>query len=54
MGGGEGVHDGPFGLGGEEEEDLPAIGAGPVPAISRVRVPAPRVSTTRMGMQLPD
>ena len=39
--------------GGEEEEELPAIGAGPVPAVGRVRVPTPRVSTARMGMQLP-
>ena len=29
------------------------IGACPVPAISRVRVLTPRVSTARMGMQLP-
>ena len=44
--------DGP-GAGEEEEEELPAISAGPVPAVSRVRVPTPCVSTTRMGMQLP-
>ena len=37
--------------GGEEEEELPAIGASPVPADSRERVPTPRVSTTRIGMQ---
>ena len=37
----------------EEEEELPAIGAGPVPAVSRVRVPTPRVSTAQIGMQLP-
>ena len=37
-----------WGGGGEE---LPAIGAGPVPVVSRVRVPTPRVSTTRIGMQ---
>ena len=34
-----------------EEEELPAIGASPVPADSRERVPTPRVSTTRIGMQ---
>ena len=33
------------------EEELPAIGASPVPADSRERVPTPRVSTTRIGMQ---
>ena len=44
MGGG-----GVGGNGGEEEE-LPAIGAGPVPTVSQVRVPTPRV-TTRIGMQ---
>ena len=44
----------PKGGGGVEEEELPAIGAGPVPANSRDRVPTPRVSTTRIGMQLPD
>ena len=32
-------------------EALPAIGAGPVPADSRERVPTPRVSTTRIEMQ---
>ena len=41
---------------GEEEEELPAIGAGPVPADSRGRVPTAHVTTptTRIGMQLPD
>ena len=39
--------------GGEKEEELPAIGAGPVPAVSWVRVPTPRVSIARIGMQLP-
>ena len=34
-----------------EEEELLAIGAGPVPVDSRERVPTPRVSTTRIGMQ---
>ena len=39
-------------VGGEdEEEELPAIGASPVPADSRERVPTPRVSTTPIGMQ---
>ena len=37
------------GAGGEEA--LPAIGASPVRADSRERVPTPRVSTTRIGMQ---
>ena len=36
---------------GGEEEELPAIGASPVPAVGRERVPTPRVSTTRTGMQ---
>ena len=36
---------------GGEEEELPVIGASPVPADSRERVPTPRVSTTRIGMQ---
>ena len=34
-------------------EELPAIGAGPVAVDSRERVPTPRVSTTRIGMQEP-
>ena len=38
---------------GEEDEEVPAIGAGPGPDVSRVRVPTPRVSTARIGMQLP-
>ena len=42
---------GGFEEGEEEEEVLPAIGAGPVPADSRERVPTPRVSTTWIGMQ---
>ena len=39
---------------GEEKEELPAIGAGPEPAVSRERVHTPRISTTQIGMQLPD
>ena len=39
---------------GEEEEELPAISAGPMPAVGQGRVPTPRVSTTRIGMQLPE
>ena len=44
----------PYSEGGGGEELL-AIGAGAVPAVSRVRVrvPTPRVSTARIGMQLP-
>ena len=38
---------------GEEEKELPAVGAGPVPAVSRVRVSTPRVYSARIGMQLP-
>ena len=34
-----------------EEEELPGIGADPVPANSWERVPTPRVSTTRINMQ---
>ena len=50
-------HDGHFGLEGVEGsrggggEELPAIGASPVLADSWERVPTPRVSTTRIGMQ---
>ena len=39
------------GVGGEREEELPVIGAGPLPTDRRERVPTPRVSTTRIGMQ---
>ena len=35
----------------EEEEELPAIAVSPMLADSRERVPTPRVSTTRIGMQ---
>ena len=37
--------------GGGGEEELPAIGAGPVPADSWERVPTPCVSTKRIEMQ---
>ena len=37
----------PYQNGGEEEEELPALGADPMPAGSRERVSTPRVSTTR-------
>ena len=47
--GGRDAGDGPGG--GGEEEELLAICAGPVLADSRERVPTPRVSTTRIGMQ---
>ena len=38
-------------MGGVEEEELPAMGAGP--ANSGERVPTLRVSTTRIEMQIP-
>ena len=35
----------------EEEEELPAIGTGPVPSGRRERVPTRRVSTTRIAIR---
>ena len=36
----------------QQEDELPVIRVSPVPADSRERVPTPRVSTTRIGMQV--
>ena len=45
------ANEGKRGGGGEQ---LPAIGAGPMPAVSREKVPTPRVSTTRIRCKITD